>query len=350
MAEELKPKPNRNYALHAPVPTIDQPETPKPKLTEPMPKKTETPKGPGLNMQVVDDLELADKVKNQISEPQEGETTSMRLFPDFKPEEQIDKSESTEPSSQAPAQNAAQQQEDIFDIEQIKGKKFKAVIGGEEKIVPIEELVKGYQTDQYLSQKGSKLYEERKALAEERQKLEQIRSQRDNVGREFDQPNYQNDELIQTMDKRLSMIEKNINHIAKASEQAVFETNRKMLISELKHEGAADIEEYLPKIQNYIVDLKDDRAVQFYDTVEGGKALYYMMKNKDLQERLKSIESKQSGQTVSKPPIVKIDIGSSAGSAGIDNQSAKLEEAILRAKRTRNTDDWNTVLRLKGVI
>lgn len=87
----------------------------------------------------------------------------------------------------------------------------------------------------------------------------------------------------------------------------------------------------------------------FYDTYEGGKALYQQLKNKELMERLKANEASKPVQTVQKPPIVRINAGSSQGTP-IDTNNVRIKEAFNRARQTRDPDDWNEYLRLIGQI
>lgn len=310
------------------------------------------------NIQVVDNVDsLADNIRPQMSGSEDLGTTSSRLFPDTYDEkknsaevvEEKTGQEEIFPTREDVQEPAAQpaQQDDIFEFDSLKGKKFKAVIGGQEQVVPVEELVKGYQTDQYLSQKANKLYEERKALAEERQQLEQLRSRQ--TQDPYQEPERYQDEAVVAMERRLARMEQSIGQIAQGTQQAVYESNQKRLSEELKREGFEDFNEYLPKMKDYVSNLKEDRMVMFYDTPEGGKALYHQLKNKELMERMKALEAGNAPQPVRRPPIVRIDAGSSQGSQ-VDVSSIKLREALKQAVSSQHPDDWNNYLRLKGVL
>lgn len=312
------------------------------------------------NIKVVDNVDsLANNVTKQMSGTEDLGTTTARLFPDtYVPtknsadaleEVQVVEAPLFENKEEAQAEPVAttEQQVDVFDFDSLKGKKFKAVIGGNEQVVPVEELVKGYQTDQYLSQKANKLYEERKALAEERQRLEQLKSQGNQDS--YQNPDLYRDEYTQALERRLAKMEQSLGQIAQGTQQAVYESNQKRLSEELKRDGFDDFNDYLPKMKEYVSELKDDRQVMFYDTYEGGKALYHQMKNKELMGRLKADEASKSSPTVKRPPIVRIDAGSSQGSS-IDPQSVKAKEAFKQAVKTRHPDDWNNYLRLIGQI
>ena len=66
-------------------------------------------------------------------------------------------------------------QEAVYGLDDLDDFKVKVKIDGEESAVSIEELVKSYQTDQHLSNKGRELGDARKALDEERQsKIDEI--------------------------------------------------------------------------------------------------------------------------------------------------------------------------------
>ena len=60
------------------------------------------------------------------------------------------------------------QEPDVYGLEDLDDFMIRVKIDGEEAAVSIEELVKGYQTDQSLSKKGRELGDARKALDEER--------------------------------------------------------------------------------------------------------------------------------------------------------------------------------------
>ena len=63
-----------------------------------------------------------------------------------------------------------------LNISDFSGKTVKTKVNGEEKEVSLEELLKGYQISETLTQRGQELGTDRKALADERTQLEELRA------------------------------------------------------------------------------------------------------------------------------------------------------------------------------
>ena len=81
--------------------------------------------------------------------------------------------ESTPEASEVPVKpvEVKPSEDEALTLDSLKGKKVKVKIDGVEKVVNAEDLWKGYQTDQHLSQKGQKIGEDLRALAVERARL-----------------------------------------------------------------------------------------------------------------------------------------------------------------------------------
>ena len=67
--------------------------------------------------------------------------------------------EPEEEAEEADEDDEESTQEDAYDVNDLEDFNVKVKIDGEESTVDIKELVKGYQTDQYLSKKGRELSE-----------------------------------------------------------------------------------------------------------------------------------------------------------------------------------------------
>ena len=74
------------------------------------------------------------------------------------------KAKEPEKAIEQPKETEKPSEPDYLEFEKLADRKIKAKIGGVEKEITVKDLLKGYQTDQYLTQKGQKIAEEFRQL------------------------------------------------------------------------------------------------------------------------------------------------------------------------------------------
>ena len=209
-----------------------------------------------------------------------------------------------------------------LDLQDSGDKKVKVKIDGVETEILLKDVVKGYQTEQYLTRKGQ-------ALAEERKKIQGV----------IPPTHSKDDYLDPLMLEKMESLEGEVAAM-KEREQATiselaplrYERSLRGIDSEMKAEGLTDFREKLPEIEKILLAMPPDRA-EVYDTVDGFKSLYKSIK---LQEFTK----KQAGTTINsdmriKPKVVPIE-SSSSPSGGVASTNAERDNAMALAKKSGN--------------
>jgi len=271
--------------------------------------------------------------------------TTEKLFADLMPvpeklpskKEDASKEEAKEPEkAEKPVEKT--EEPDTFDLDAFKEKKVKVKIDGREREVTLKDLIKGYQTDQYLTQKGQRVAEEAKLIEEFKKNLK-VKPQ--------DTMSEEEDEVAKTVKPYLSPLEKELNSLKETMATLqptigpmVYQNNLKKVESALKEEGFDDFMVYVPKIEDHIFSLPIEKQVQ-YDNLGSFMNLYHMMKAKDLITASKNPPT-QKVDVRKEPKIVKIE--SESGSSGADDWSTQYNMAFAKAKKT---GDWSEVFRLK---
>lgn len=114
-----------------------------------------------------------EETKGTNSTPDQGTSelvgTSKKLFGN-KPPESSQADVSKAPETAKPTDEAT---EPVLDLDKFKGYKVKAKVDGQEEEVTLEALLKSYQTDKTISQRGQQLGAERRALADERKRVDE---------------------------------------------------------------------------------------------------------------------------------------------------------------------------------
>ena len=266
-----------------------------------------------------------------------------------------------ESNSPKPAEST--QEDDFIDWDKMSGRKIRQKVDGKEIITTVEELKKYSDQDQikkHLADAADKVGQERRKLAEERQQCNQLRNQAplwtpqalQNPQIPEQQQNYQaqNDPVFQ----RIQFLEQQVQQLAQGVQPSIYQSNRQRVSNELKAQGFNDFEDYLPKMESVVIGIKDPNLVQFYDTPEGSKALYFQLKAQDLQKSpARQIQNQVIPRGTSNPipPATQIDGGSQGSGQFNDDSGHNYRAAFKRA--TSLGDDreaWNEVLRQKGIL
>jgi hypothetical protein len=233
-------------------------------------------------------------------------------------------------------------------------------IDGKEDVIPLKKLRDNYQIGRHLDMAADKVGEERKRLAEERRQLQELRMQQ---RQEPFNPQQQGQEQapslyappsLDPIQARLNFLESQYQRLNQATVPIVWQNNRMQLDAQLKSQGFNDFNDYWPKIQAYT---PPELVQQMGGNEMAAAELMY--------HRLKSQEPKAPApvappapviqQSVSRPPITRIDGGSQSSNGGNDDSGANYRQSFNRARVLPNDtqagrEAWNDVLRQKGIL
>lgn len=235
--------------------------------------------------------------------------------------------------------------------------KVRIKVDGKEEVLSYEEAKKRVQLKEHLNLAGQQLGVERRTVAEERKKWseEQRSAQFPGAQRQPVPTNEQipvSDPLIAQLIDKVNMLESRQQGL----DPVIFDVNRQRVAGELKSQGFPDFLDYIPKMEAHISALKDQNAIQYYDTEIGSKALYHELKNRDLMEQMQRAQrptppAPMPQKVTSSPehaPIIVIDGGSQPSQAGLDNYDAKYQEKLSRWQKTRDPVIFRELLAMRG--
>lgn len=227
---------------------------------------------------------------------------------------------------------------------------YKVKIDGVEKEVPYEELIKGYQTAQFLSQKGQRLAEERRALEEERKRLESEKARSVQKDTEDEEDIYYKEEIKPLLEKETSVLKEEIStlkstisELSKITGPMKYQTDLKEIDKMMRAEGLDDFMNYVEKIEERVFSASPEEQALLY-SFDGYIKLYQQFKIKDMIKSNSSGVELRKADERKKPKVIPIESAGGKPSATNDTV-ASINAAIEEAKET---GDWNKVLRLKG--
>ncbi|TXH47747.1 MAG: hypothetical protein E6Q97_26510 [Desulfurellales bacterium] len=227
--------------------------------------------------------------------------------------------------------------------------KIKTKVDGKEELLPIDEVRKSYQIRKHLESEAQKLGLKRKEWAAEQMKNFETATKPNGTpsGTEkaTQKPELNNeDDLLNEIVERLAQrIDPKIKAIEDVTAPIMYERNRDAVDKSLKAMGYEDFREYIPKIETFIASLDNPSAVQFYDTPEGVKGLYFQMKLEE--SRSQQSAAKDPGMAKPKPPVVRIPSGSGPSSASVgDDDVARFNSLRAKAQKTKSISDITAVV------
>lgn len=272
------------------------------------------------------------------------------------------------PATQAPAAPAAPSDEtyleDLLAKSNIPLEKVKVrlKVDGQEQVMSYEEAKMRVQLKEHLNLAGQKLGEDRRAFADERKKFQEeqrtalnLGGQRQPVSQPTVEPNPEvlADPFVKQLIDRVSMLEGRVQEL----DPVVFDVNRQRVAKELKTQGFSDFLDYIPKMEAHIAKLKDPRAIEYYDSEIGSKALYHELKSRDLMEQMANANRPPAPSPVppaappTNAPIIRIDGGNNPSQAGtVDNYDAQYESVLEKWKQTRDPKLFRQLLTMRGAV
>lgn len=279
--------------------------------------------------------------------------TTAKLFPEFSADagHQPEEEKQAEPVQEEKATKEPDEEPEKKDTpapkyltpEEHGDEMVKVKIDGKEMDVPFRDLLRGYQTDQHLTQKGQKIAQEKQTLEEIKRQFGDKTPAQPATPEEVDPLTAILQPYIVPFQQKIADLEKKLENVSVVTAPAQYQANLKRLDGTLKGQGFDDFMAYVPKIENYVKSLpeedqpKYDNSIAFID-------LYKTMKLKDtMSGNGKPPKGPDERPT---PPVVKIEpANGTPGDTG--EYQAKYKAAFDTA---RETGDWSEVLRLKGAI
>jgi hypothetical protein len=258
-----------------------------------------------------------------------------------------------EPPTEQNAEGVAAEQEteaspdveldDLLDTDAFGNKKVKVKVDGVESEVTLKELLKSYQLEKHLTQKGQQLGERERVLKEYESKFEATLKQ---ASTPKDVP--EDDPLAEVVDpyvkplkQEIADLKKTVAELKGATQPLEYQSNLKKVDTYLKKSGYDDFMEYVPKIEEAILSLSVEEQAQA-DTPQAFINLYKDLKIRDLK---KGAPTRANPDERPKPKVSKIAVESgSGGNSSVDDKTAKDKSLFDKAVESGKTEDWMALL------
>jgi hypothetical protein len=212
-------------------------------------------------------------------------------------------------------------------------------IDGVEKEVSFKDVLRGYQTDQYLTQKGQKLALERQTFEEMRRTVAPAKAPEPE---EVDPLTEILQPYIKPFQAKIAALENALQEVSVVTAPAKYQQNLTNLDNRLKEEGFDDFMAYVPKIEDFIKSLPFEQQTQ-YDNQFAYIDLYKTYKIKDIVAKANQPHNPDPRPAPKVTPIEPVG----GTPTGADTFQGQYKAAFDKA---RETGDWTEVFRLKGVI
>lgn len=307
---------------------------------------------------------------NQESTPIEGATpptaeqiesvlvgTSAELFPEYnnpyapstdEHNSAVSDTEPEQPTIDKTAQAAETvQTDDLIDTENYGKKKVRVKVDGVESEVTLQDLIKGYQTDQYLTKKGQKIGEEKRLVENIIAELglnKQAPAQT--------VPQQEEDPLLDVLKpyvdpllNEIKSLKQTVQQLSNVTQPQVYQSNLRELDTYLKQQGHDDFMEYVPKIESFIYNMPIEKQAE-YNTPLAFAQTYLNLKIKDLKQGAATSPPKKEKTVVH----TRVESGGGAPSTNInDDRISKDNELVNAAKQSGRTADWAKVFMHRGI-
>jgi hypothetical protein len=289
--------------------------------------------------------------------------TSKELFPDYEENLQAELAQKNGqvPSEEVPTKQEETPKEDIKTETEVPvqqpdkelDKTYKVKVDGIEMEVNEEELVKGYQTQKALSQRGQK-------LAEERREFEMSKSNPvpDTQIPKPDEPLLDGDEAyykefispyVNPLKEQIKDLTNQLEEIQSEMRPTRYNTVMEEIDREMKEAGFDDFKEKQAEIENTVHLMSPERQ-GVYNNKDGYISIFKSMKLDELKNA-KNIAPKKvitDDDKRVKPDVEVMDGGVTPSQA--DDSATVHNQAFERAKKTGHWGDWAKVLEAKGYV
>lgn len=208
---------------------------------------------------------------------------------------------------------------EYLDPQEFGEKKVKVKIDGVEMEVPFRDVVKGYQTDQYLTRKGQTIAEERKRVQEpppaEEEYMDALAAKQ-----------------IQELRAELERVKQYEAGVASELAPIRYERTMGSIDARMKQEGLTDFKDKLPEIEKILLAMPPEQMAA-YDNPHGFEYVYKNLKLQDFKKA--QVEKHKNPDERPKPKVVPIESSSSpSGVESVNTERTKAKEKAVQ------TGDW----------
>lgn len=278
--------------------------------------------------------------------------TTAKLFPELaqpadKPNPPAAPKKDDTPPAAPKAEAPKALEPDYLDIEAFGTKKVKVKVDGQEAEVLLSDVVRGYQTDRHLTQKGQKLAEERKKWEQERTAAAPPKPAEPAVNKSGDEsvdPELQKvlEPFLKPLQEEITYWKKELEKLQPALQPIQLEQNLDKEDNYWTKRGVPGFKDAFKsgELKKLAIELKPD-AFWEYDNPEGVKELFtiYMARQAKAkatpQGTPQPAKPEDKGKTA--PEVPDVEPGSGAPSVSEDANS-ELNEALKRYKANPNRD------------
>lgn len=301
--------------------------------------------------------ESTDEAIQDTSEEMEP-TTTQQLFPDLAPledatgeevvpEKIVSPVEPEAKTEEPPATETKNEERKYLTLEELDGIFIKTKVDGEERDVEAKDVLRSYQTDRYLTQRGQQLAEEYKQLEKAKDGLITQSKPEVTAGTEDE---YVTDPLLETstpevavLKQEVEMLKNNLSSISATMAPTVYEQSMKAIDAHLKGQGYDDFMEFRPGIESYFNTLTVEQRAAL---IEGDVINKY--KDLKIAKMIKTQVETASKPAEERPAPTVVNINSGGGRpSGADEDDAKYAKALAKAQETGN---FTEVLSMKGYL
>ena len=205
-------------------------------------------------------------------------------------------------------------QSETLNLDEIGDKLILTKVDGVEKTVSVKEMVKGYQTDQFLTRKGQIIADQKRILEAER-----VARQAPPQPELSSAPLPEEDEFyvenvkphVAPLKDKIESLEGTITELKALVAPAQHEAGLKTVDSILREEGHTDFMELAPQIREIVLGIEDPQQFKAFDTVEGYLKIFKDLKLKALsgevktvKEQIETMNSKTIKGGIKPPPTI----------------------------------------------
>jgi len=255
-------------------------------------------------------------------------------------EEKVDEKSEKVEDNKTPETEPKESVSEYLSLEDFADKLVKVKVDGQESEISLKDVIKGYQTDKHLSQKGQKLAEEFKRLQD--MQIQPPVATNSSLVQDTPELDEFADPQVVEQAKRIKELEDKINGLNTVVEPLKYERIKANIDAEFKAQGFDDFMAHIPEIESRVLNLPIDK-MGIYNTEWGFKSIYKDIKLEEMKATLeKSAEPKISDERPT-PNLVPIE-GAGGSPSGADNFESQYKSGLKRAKQT---GDFTDLIKLK---
>lgn len=255
-----------------------------------------------------------------------------------------------EPSTEEPPTTKPEPIETKYlSLEEFGNFMIKTKVDGEEQDVSVKDVLRGYQTNKYLTQRGQQIGEQFKQLEKakdgliDKSKTVEVKANPEDEYSLDPSPIETGSTEMAQLRQQVEMLNNNLQSVTATLAPTVYEQEMKAINAHLKSQGYDDFMDYRPEIESYFSTLTVEQRVALTegDVVNKYKDLKIAkMLKTQTDAAVKPVEERIA------PTVVNINAGSGRPS-GADEDDAKYAKDFARAQET---GDWTKVLAGKGYL